>query len=99
MDRNIFLAAVIGIHVEMPIELCLFNLMCFIDIQVIHIYWHFFLRMNLGLKLLLCRCMISVLIPTIPILATHIQVNKSNESTRVISTQEHLEEAFEEQVP
>ncbi|KAI2649607.1 Zinc transporter ZIP10 [Labeo rohita] len=53
--------------------------------------------MNLGLKLLLCRCMISVLIPTIPILATHIQVNKSNESTRVISTQEHLEEAFEEQ--
>ncbi|KAL0157936.1 hypothetical protein M9458_046012, partial [Cirrhinus mrigala] len=53
--------------------------------------------MNLSFKLLLYHCMISVLIPSILILATHIQVNKSNESTRVISTQEHLEEAFEEQ--
>ncbi len=45
--------------------------------------------------------MISVMIPAILVLATHVQVDKlrkSNESTQVKSTQEHLEEAFEEQV-
>ncbi len=45
--------------------------------------------------------MISVMIPAMLVLATHVQVDKltkSNESTQVKSTQGHLEEAFEEQV-
>lgn len=45
--------------------------------------------------------MISVMIPPFLTLATHAQVNKVkklNESTQVKSTQEQLEEAFEEQV-
>jgi len=45
--------------------------------------------------------MISVMIPPFFILATHAQVDtiiKLNESTEVKSTQEQLEEAFEEQV-
>uniref|UniRef100_A0A671MVK2 Solute carrier family 39 member 5 n=1 Tax=Sinocyclocheilus anshuiensis TaxID=1608454 RepID=A0A671MVK2_9TELE len=55
---------------------------------------------NLSFNLLLYHCMISVMKPAILVLATHVQVNKlrkSNESTQVKSTQEHLEEAFEEQ--
>ncbi|KAK2885418.1 hypothetical protein QQF64_021217 [Cirrhinus molitorella] len=51
--------------------------------------------MTLSSKLVLYHCMISVMIPTVLILATHVEVN--NESTQVISTQERLEEAFEEQ--
>lgn len=57
--------------------------------------------MTLSFKLLLYHCMISVMIPPILILATHAQVDKVktlNESTQVKSTEEHLEEAFEEQV-
>jgi len=60
-----------------------------------------FPRTNLSLKLLLYHCMISVMIPPFFILATHAQVDtiiKLNESTEVKSTQEQLEEAFEEQV-
>ncbi|KTF90929.1 hypothetical protein cypCar_00007073 [Cyprinus carpio] len=55
---------------------------------------------TLSFNLLLYHCMISVTIPAILVLATHVQVDKlrkSNESTQVKSTQEHLEEAFEEQ--
>uniref|UniRef100_A0A672NA24 Solute carrier family 39 member 5 n=1 Tax=Sinocyclocheilus grahami TaxID=75366 RepID=A0A672NA24_SINGR len=55
---------------------------------------------NLSFNLLLYHCMISVMKPAILVLATHVQVDKlrkSNESTQVKSTQEHLEEAFEEQ--
>ncbi|XP_073679443.1 zinc transporter ZIP5 [Garra rufa] len=52
---------------------------------------------TLSFKLVLYHCVISVMIPTILILATHVQVNKSNESTQVISTRERLEEALEEQ--
>ncbi|KAK7129155.1 hypothetical protein R3I94_017384 [Phoxinus phoxinus] len=55
---------------------------------------------TLSLKLLLYHCMISVMIPPFLILATHAQVDevkKLNESTQVKSTQEQLEEAFEEQ--
>uniref|UniRef100_A0A672N6V9 Solute carrier family 39 member 5 n=1 Tax=Sinocyclocheilus grahami TaxID=75366 RepID=A0A672N6V9_SINGR len=54
------------------------------------------LMTTLSFKLLLYHCMISVMIPAILVLATHVQVNKK-ESTQVKSTQEHLEEAFEEQ--
>ncbi|KAF4096513.1 zinc transporter ZIP5 isoform X1 [Onychostoma macrolepis] len=56
--------------------------------------------MTLSFNFLLYHCMISVMIPAIIVLATHVQVDKlrkSNESTQVKSTQEHLEEAFEEQ--
>ncbi|XP_016387925.1 zinc transporter ZIP5-like isoform X2 [Sinocyclocheilus rhinocerous] len=55
---------------------------------------------TLSFNLLLYHCMISVMKPAILVLATHVQVDKlrkSNESTQVKSTQEHLEEAFEEQ--
>lgn len=57
--------------------------------------------MTLSFNVLLYHCMISVMIPAILVQATHVQVDKlrkSNESTQVKSTQERLEEAFEEQV-
>ncbi|XP_043080450.1 zinc transporter ZIP5 [Puntigrus tetrazona] len=55
---------------------------------------------TLSFNLLLCHCMISVMIPAIFVMATHVQVDKlrkSNENPQVKSAQEHLEEAFEEQ--
>ncbi|XP_026055709.1 zinc transporter ZIP10-like isoform X3 [Carassius auratus] len=54
---------------------------------------------TLSFNLLLYHCMISVMVPDILVQATHQvdKLRKSNESTQVKSTQEHLEEAFEEQ--
>ncbi|XP_059384151.1 zinc transporter ZIP5-like [Carassius carassius] len=55
--------------------------------------------MTLSFYLLLYHCLISVMIPAVLVLATYQvdKLRKSNESTQVKSTQEHLEEAFEEQ--